>query len=77
MKAVSSEGVKSCGQRKSPSAYIVDGEDINHGDFPWTVALLRKTEAGAEYVGGGTIISSHHVLTGMASDELKYSSYYV
>lgn len=61
---VRAQNVESCGLRKTASRYVVGGHDFKHGDFPWIVALLRKTESGAEYFGGGTTISSQHVLTG-------------
>lgn len=53
-----------CGVSKGPSGFIVRGQKIERGDFPWIVALMRTDKGPASFFCGGTLISSSFVVSG-------------
>lgn len=49
----------------SISDRIVEGDDFDHGTWPWLAALFRTSSSDTlEFICGGTLISQHKVLTG-------------
>ena len=53
-----------CGRPAQATAFIIHGEELKRGEFPWMVALLNKSKIPAEFFCAGTLISTRHVITG-------------
>lgn len=53
-----------CGISKGPSGFIVRGQKILRGDFPWAVALLYAGNVPPSFFCGGTLISDTFVVSG-------------
>lgn len=48
----------------NPGARIINGEDAKEGDWPWQVALKRRSADGKySFVCGGSVIAEHWILT--------------
>lgn len=53
-----------CGSSIQSSGFIVGGGDLEHGEFPWMVALLKKGDNPPSFFCSGTLVSSQNVVTG-------------
>ncbi|XP_052744454.1 chymotrypsin-like elastase family member 2A [Bicyclus anynana] len=61
---VDSETRLDCGRRKvAHTELIFNGEQTKPGDWPWHAALYKFDYPNNKYVCGGTLLSSHFVLT--------------
>lgn len=54
-----------CGGATRQSGYIYGGTQSSRGEFPWMVALMFARVNPPTFIGGGTLVSSRHVITGM------------
>lgn len=53
-----------CGGQTRQSGYIFGGTHSSRGEFPWMVALTLARFDPPMFIGGGTLVSSRHVITG-------------
>ncbi|CAO1385621.1 unnamed protein product [Diamesa hyperborea] len=52
-----------CGTHGTSNGLILGGSNFNRGLWPWKVALFKVANKSREYFCGGTLISSHSVIT--------------
>lgn len=57
---------ETCGKPALYTGLIVGGNYIRPGQFPWIVAI-NQTARGNSYIGGGSLVSLRHVITGNLS----------
>lgn len=68
--AAVSEGT--CGGQTRQSGYIFGGSHSSRGEFPWMVALMLAKFDPPMFIGGGTLVSSRHVITGWKKINYKF-----
>lgn len=53
-----------CGSPTRQAGFIFGGSRSTRGEFPWLVALMFAGTSPPSLIGGGTLISDRHVVTG-------------
>lgn len=72
---VNSNQSVACGISKGSSGFIVRGQKISRGDFPWAVALLFTGNVPPSFFCGGTLISETFVVSGKCHSGFKIENH--
>ena len=55
---------RECGIPSKSTSLILGGNNFDRGEWPWMVALMKKTSSSPIFFCGGVLVSSTKVLTG-------------